>query len=329
MAGFLWGFQGLVLAYAIESAHDKGCAWSPTNPEDPPDQYPEDYCYPLRIFRPSEEESWRDFELRPPGYYGVPGSGLDALGQFIADDPRFAQCAVRRFYAYFTQSDRDDMPDALARELQNRFVASGYNAKALTGDIVLSDGFRVARQITAETRHDVVGIQTIRPEAYGEVVEQLTGFRWLRKEDDKGVPERWGVVDLAQSDRYGFRAMTGGIDSLYVLSPVHGAQPIKAIFMARLSQEAAAWVVAADFALPGAQRRLLTLVDDPDTEESAIRAQLVALHLAILSEDLAADGTEIDATYGLWRDAAEHGTPKSAWRLTISVLLQDPRMVFY
>ena len=328
MAGFLWGFQGLVLAYAIENAHLKGCAWEPTNPDDPPDQYPEDYCYPLRIFQPSEEDAWIDYELRPPGYYGQPGSGLDQLGAHIADDPRFAQCAVRRFYAYFTQTPRDDVPTDLVRRLQDDFVASGYDAKALTRAIVLTDGFRVA-QVTGEPGHEVVGLQTLRPEAHGDVVEQLTGFRWLRRAEQRGGVKAWGVVDLTQSDRYGFRAMTGGIDSLYVLSPVHTAQPIKTIFMGRLGEEAAGWVVDHDFQLPAEERRLLTLVEPTDVDEGLIRAQLQALHLAILSEALPIDDLEIDATWDLFSGALARGTPESAWKLTISVLLQDPRMVYY
>ncbi|RME20859.1 MAG: hypothetical protein D6798_19485, partial [Deltaproteobacteria bacterium] len=45
---------------------------------------------------------------RPAAYYGVPASSLDQLGELIAADPRFARCAVQRFYTGLTH---EDLPD--------------------------------------------------------------------------------------------------------------------------------------------------------------------------------------------------------------------------
>ena len=77
-------------------------------------------------------------------------------------------------------------------------------------------------------------------------------------------------------------------------------------------------------------RLLLHDAEPDDTEEAAVRSQLAALHLTLLSEVVAQDGAVVDADWQLFTDAlAEHHDAQDAGVLVLTVLLQDVRMVFY
>jgi len=322
LAGFFWGWQDRVLAYSIDKAYRFGCHWHPENPEDPPDR-PEDWCYPLALYTPIEEEDWQIWDLRPPGYFSQPGAGIGDLGSYIAGDARFSTCTVRRFQSWFTQVPLDALPvdDTLA--LHDDFLASGMNAKQLAKAVVLSDSFGIARVVKGEA-DGIPALQVIRPEAYARTVEDLTGFRWMADISDETcpVPCQWGNVDLATTDRFGFRAMSGGIDGIQTTVPSHSATPTKALVMERMAYEAASTVVDSDLAEPDrTRRRLLQGIDEGETDDDAIRAQMVALYLQILGETVSADGPDVDETWLLYE--------LGGWRLVIGALLQDPRMVFY
>mgnify|MGYP002085229183 CR=1 FL=1 len=56
--------------------------------------------------------------------------------------------------------------------------------------------------------------------------------------------------------------------------------------------------------------------------------QIAALFLRILGEDAGPD--EVATMYGLWAAAtARTGDPRDGWKVVVSALLQDPKMVFY
>jgi len=322
LAGFFWGWQDRVLAFSIEKAHRFGCHWHPENPEDPPDR-PEDWCYPLALYTPFEEEDWQLWDLRPPAYFSEPGAGVADLGAFMASDARFSTCAVRRFQSWFTQLPLDELPVDETLALHDDFLASGMNAKQLAKAVVLSESFAVARVVRGEA-DGIPPLQVIRPEAYARTVEDLTGFRWMADLSDEScpVPCQWGSVDLGITDRYGFRAMSGGIDGIQTTAPSHSATPTKALVMERMAYEAASTVVETDFAEPDRSRRkLLHLVDEGDVGEAEVREQLIGLYAQILGQSLAADDPDVDEAWLLFE--------LGGWELVIGALLQDPRMVFY
>ena len=64
----------------------------------------------LTMYRPELEWLWREYANRPPGYYGQPVANLQELGEEIADDQRFVDCAVKTMFEALTQrltSDAD------------------------------------------------------------------------------------------------------------------------------------------------------------------------------------------------------------------------------
>ena len=59
------------------------------------------------------------------------------------------------------------------------------------------------------------------------------------------------------------------------------------------------------------------------------RAQLAALHLRLFGEDVPADGDVVAETADLIRAALEAADGPTAWRVTLTAMFQDTRMVFY
>ena len=100
--------------------------------------------------------------------------------------------------------------------------------------------------------------------------------------------------------------------------------------MAMAADEAAGWVVENDFNVPPEARKLLALVEVGTTDEALIRDQLAWLHKRILGEMVGPNDPAVDLSYGLWADSFDrNGDALTAWKMTLSALMQDPRMVFY
>ena len=75
---------------------------------------------------------------------------------------------------------------------------------------------------------------------------------------------------------------------------------------------------------------LLTQVSDDTTDETAIRNQLQELHLRILGESVLADSESINETYELFQMAlSNNGNAKTAWKVVLTAMFQDPAVMFY
>ncbi|HHO51724.1 MAG TPA: DUF1592 domain-containing protein [Deltaproteobacteria bacterium] len=327
LAATFFGFKQLLRGQTIRRSYAAGCRWDPRVEASPElEQYSlGDNCYPLRLYNAGNELDWVELGLRAPAYFGRPVEDLPGLARAMADDPRFAQCTARRFYSYFAQIGRDDVPLELASELQEIFVSSGFDAKELTRAIVTSDAF-LAREPLAQGDAPIL---LVRPESYARIIEDLTGFSWIALPEGCTDEECWSQVDLGISDRYGFRSMAGGIDGLEIVRPTHTNAPVRFLVHQRFAQEAAGFVVASDLQLPRAQRHLLDRIEGPETDEATVRSQLVSLHKAVLSMSLEPDHLEIDETWEVWSVVAAASGPEEAWKLIISLLLQDPRLTHY
>jgi hypothetical protein len=285
----------------------------------------EDCTYPLTTYVPEIFPEQLGVQMRAPSYFGKPGDGLDTLGAFIADDPRFWSCTSRRFYAYFHQVDLDAVPLETVAEFQDVLVGSGFDAKALTKAIVLSDEFRISHW-EEEVEGDRFGLKKARPLQLAQLVRDTTGFSWVTGMSAYEL----GDVDLMADSFLGYQVLAGGIDSIFVTRPSHTYGATTSLVLQGLAREAAHFVVERDFATAAADRRLLREVEASDTEEGLVRDQIVALHLALYGELTDSASPAVDETYALF-DAAvtQHGDVPRAWKLVIMAMLQDVKVAWY
>lgn len=308
LAATLWGFRELSPARAIATSYQAEC-------EDNPRTGTND-CYPVSMWDPRRAELWRRLGLRGPGFFGTEVDDLDALGDAIASDDRFAECTVRRFLGWFSQVDPADIEQDVAEAYAERFVDNGFDAKQLAVDLVMS-----ARFGTLESEDpDAIGLLMLRPETAATMLEGLTGFRWTSQQ-----ARNLGPQELPRTDRFGYRSMAGGIDGVVVTAPTHAMTPVRALMHSSLATEAAAWVVRDD--LGGSAPRLLRSIG-ASTDEAAVREQLVSLFLDVLSLPVTEDSPEVDAAYTLFASSMSEG-PEHAWTITLSALFQDPRILLY
>lgn len=272
------------------------------------------------------------FTVSPPAYFGHQASGLDELGQMIAQDPRFSLCAAKRFYAYFNDTTLDAVPEGQAAALQSTLVTNAMNAKGLARAIVLGDDFRVATPLTSDPTNDPNGVRMARPWQLARLFEDLTGMTWQTELpisiDNHGVI---GAVDLMRDSLFGFEVLAGGIDSVNVTLPSHTMNASAMLVLRALAAKGAPFVVAADFALPDAtQRKLLTRVSVTDTGEDAVRAQLVDLELRLYGQFVDAQSADVSDAWTLFSNAlaASGGDVRHAWTTTLFAMLQDVRIAY-
>lgn len=294
--------------------------------------FPGAATYPVwQVYREEVGGAWAWTTGRPPAYFGAAAEGLAGLGAAIAADPRFARCAAVRFASYLTERPESLIDRAWISELQERFAAGGFDARALARDIVLADEFRLAGHADPARAEAIRGYQKVRPAQYDRMLRDLTGYRWTA---DEAAPTpnailwpRMGPIHYLDDDFSGFRVLLGGIDSLYVKQPVHTMTATGSLVVREAAIRAAAHVVAHDFGASSGARLLLTAAEPAALDEPSLRAQLAHLHARIFGVPRAPD---VEPELALFRDAyAESGDPRRAWTILLTAMLSDLRTVYY
>jgi hypothetical protein len=201
--------------------------------------------------------------------------------------------------------------------------------RTLTKAIVLSPEFL----LDGNGDDGTVGLLSMRPEAIGRTMESLTGFVWRAGYDDTGCTgfDCYGTVDLMNNDNFGFRAMMGGVDGMYVTSPVWDTTPTRLLALDALVSESAAWVVNADLQQSDlSQRTLLTQLANP-VLAADVKTQLAALYFRFYGEQVDVDGPEVALLNSFFADAYDTrgGDATEAWTLVVAAMLQDPELLFY
>lgn len=289
------------------------------------EQYPFEGFYQREVI-----DQWPEINNRSPGFYGQPIEDLEELGQAIADDPRFSLCTARRFYAYFMQIDREDVAVARVAQLQAVLVDSGFDAKALIREIVLSDDFRAIEGVDADGAELSRGYLRARPFQLANLVEQLTGYRWRL---DLGVVDEAAAgheIDLLTNGFIGFEVLAGGLDSYFITEAAGTTDVTSSLLLRRVALDAASYAVEQDLSLDADERRLLDRIEADQTDEDAVRRQLVALFYRLYAEQVDVDDEAITDAHAVF-DAVVARTqdPALAWKTTLAALLQDLHIAHY
>lgn len=315
IAAHFFGFRRHIFPFNIRDAFEEGCEGEAALD-----------CYPLTMYEPWEVEGWEERGLRPPSYFGLASGHLGALGQHIAEDPRFADCTVERFWRYLAQSPIEQVPDEERLAWREDFMASGYDARELAVSMVMSDRF------LSPPGEGGVPTQALRPEQLARVLEDVAGFDWHIDMSFQGCEGAESgclgqVPRLLGNDR-GFRMLGGGGDGWRVLRPTHDWTASKTLVHALAAEAAADHVVTHDFALPAAERRLLRAIEAEEQDGAAVRDQIDQIYVRVLGFDLEEEA--LDDLESLWHSAvARQADPTHGWRVVIAAILQDPLLGVY
>jgi len=278
-----------------------------------------DYDSPmdLRSYHPERENLWEDYSGVEPAFYGEPGHTLSDLGQMIAADPRYIECATERVYSLLTHRDVTvDDADKLTgyREI---FLADDLKLRALIRAVVMDPDYR-ATEVSdgpAATR------KMVTADMLGSQIEDLTGFVFTSDS-----------IPMLETDDGGLRTLAGGIDGQNVTKPAREPMTTLVLVQERLAQAASSYSVEHDRDHPDDARLFteITFHETPKNGEAQMRAQIQSLHLRLFGRRVAADGPEVEANLELWEDLYDVSlTVEDAWAGVLTVLLRDPDFLFY
>jgi hypothetical protein len=274
-------------------------------------------------YRPEDEPLWRDNSGRSPAYYGRPTAGLVELGQEIASDERFVSCAVKTVYDGLSQRTTDDADWTELQAHQDAFVASELSIRELVRSIVVEPGYRARAFDDVDREERVPTVKTVSPAQLASVIEGITGYRWT-----------FGGRDGLVRDDIGLVVLGGGIDSELVTVPSYDPSVGIVLIQERLAQAAAHAVAESDLdpnrTEPALLLRYVTIDDTPQSAAPAFDAQIRALYLEVTGIPLPDTATEPARLTALWDQLySVDASPVSAWSGVLSVILRDPRVIFY
>lgn len=277
----------------------------------------------VRAYHPDREHLYASYLDTSPAWYGAPGASLADLGQQIAGDPRFPECAVEQVYRALLRRDPtlDDTNPLVAH--REAFLAGELRLKPLFLSVVADARYRAAPVDDPATEAlGAVPMKLLTVDQLASSVEDITGFRW-----------DYAGYDMLDNDTVGLRTLAGGVDGQTVTESATSPSATLLLVQERLAEAAASHVVTTESALPQADRALFTEIDGTETPESgrdAMVAQIQRLHLRLFGHTIAADGPEVEGNLGLWSELyAADGDAGAAWRGLLSALLRDPDFVLY
>lgn len=273
-------------------------------------------------YLPENEEGWRDYADKSPGFYGIPTTGLAELGIHIADDPRFVDCAVQTVFEGLTQRTMEDADWEEVQAHRTAFTDAGLVLRPLVRSVVTSDEYRAQATDDPELSERLATVKLASPAQLADIVEDLTEYRWSFSGQDGLTTETRGIPVLL-----------GGIDGDTVTVRNHKASVGAVLTHERLAQ-AAGWHVASHDLDPERQGEAILLeyvtIDDLPDDAELFEAQMAALMLHITGYPLDEDAAEPAILTALWADLyTVEGDPEAAWAGIISAILRDPRVLTY
>lgn len=268
---------------------------------------------------PENEEGWRDYADKAPGYYGLPTGNLAELGASIAADPRFAECGARTAWEGLVQRDYTDADWAELQAASQAFHDADLRVKPLFRAIVSSRAYLAADDPSGR----VSTVRTASPAQLAATIAAITGTRWTSDGADT-------LTDPSQ----GLSVLAGGVDGGFVTRPNWEPSVGSVFVLERLAQAAAIQVAAHDLDPERREEaRMLAWVsreDRPESQPERFETQIRALYLQATGLPLAEEATEPAELSTLWSQVmGVEGSAEAAWAAVISVVLRDPRVLFY
>ncbi len=233
----------------------------------------------------------------PPAYFGNPGLTVTDLGRFIAADPRFPRCVVRRAYEGLTGASFDAAPEREA-------LVHGF----------LDGGQRWDTLVVAVTETEAWADPALRRQSADQRITAVSDALGL----PRGPTGAWSGLDDALLDGE-LRVMGGDTDDVNVLLRASAPSPADVLYAEWIAQTAVPEALTLDAARAPADRLLLPPHDE--TDEPNVRAQLATLYARFTGLLVAADGPEVDRLYTLWGAA----DADARWEEVVEALARHPR----
>ncbi len=276
---------------------------------------------PLEMFNyhPDRERLFRSYLSTTPAYFGEPTEGLVDLGQKIAQDPRFVECAVEQVAQGLFQREILSS-DQLARH-REAFIGGGLQLRALYRSLLSDPLYLTTPSQKEPNQPGAVDAKLINVDQLSSSVEALTGFKWSYQ----GVP-------LLKESTIGLRGLAGGDDGLEQLSSATMPNATMVLVQGRLAELAVPYALQHELEQELSERVLFSLIDPVNEGVSSAkgREQLQRWYEQVLSLEVEQDGPEVEASIVLWHDLYNiEQSNESAWAGVLISLFRDPLFLIY
>ena len=273
----------------------------------------------LSYYHAEREQLGQDYLGFSPGYFGKPLGGLVDLGPAIANDSRFYSCAAEGTAEMFWHRSvtGDDFSDV--ETLRETFLNNDIKFRPLLAAILETPEFRAGGLTDDATEADEKRHNTWRlmsPDLSSDVIQDLTGFRWL-----------YEGFDQMDNDDPGYRVLAGGVDGYQIVRTQQDPGITWTLTNQRRAEAAASYAVHSEL-VESADRVLFNHVtidsrpgdEDFDAELQDLNWRMFAVRpSAEQIADAEAFWTSIEATAGA----------EEAWSRLISAMLRDPEFIGY
>ncbi len=281
-------------------------------------------------YHPEDEETWRDYSGKPPGYFGRPTTGIEELSDQLANDERFAQCAVNTVFTGLTQRGVGPQDWNELDRHEKVFREDGLVVRSLVKSIVMSreyqaGGVESIPDVQLDQLHldQLATVKQASPAQLAAIIEAKTGYRWEFRGRD-------GLTDPSA----GLAVLGGGIDSRFVTTPSYDPSVGIVFIQERLAQAAGYHVAQHDLDETRTEDAILlkyvTVNDTPDSNDEMFQAQIKSLYLDITGHALPEGAEEPAKLIALWKQLySVDADSTQAWAGVVSVVLRDPSILFY
>jgi hypothetical protein len=275
------------------------------------------------IYRPENEEEWRSYAGKEPGYYGTPTANISEFGERLANDSRYTECAVQTVWEGLTQRTLVDEDWEELSPHRVAFEESGLNLKVLVRSIITSEEYKAAKAMEPTLGERLPSVKTASPAQLAGIISGITGYRWF-------FDGRDALIDNA----LGLGVLAGGTDGRFITERSY-VPSVGSTFVLERYAQAAAWNVAEydlDPNRTGSAKLLyfVTVADTPDNNPEAFEEQIRFLFLSATGRPLAEDAVEPEQLVALWRYVySVEASPVLAWSAVLTAILRDPAVLFY
>jgi hypothetical protein len=275
------------------------------------------------IYRPEREEGWRMYSNKEPAYFGIPTANIAELGQYIAEDERFVDCAVKTVMEGLGQRIIDERDWSEMQTHREVFVESELSIRYLIRSVVLSDTYKTKTFETDELADRIPTVKVVNPYQLSSIMNDLTGFNWT-----------FNGVDALTNTGMGIPVLLGGLDGDTVTERNY-TPSVGMVFVQERLAQAAGWQVASQDLDPNREGEAtllhyVTIEDTPDTNPEAFQTQIEYLYLRITGIPVAENSTDAEELMVLWNQLHSiKASPTQAWAGIISAVLRDPSVITY
>ena len=280
-------------------------------------------------------------DMRPPGFEGKVAGGapdsLQWLGHRMSQDPRFAAATVRFWWPAIFGADPlvapedTQMPDyeanrrafneqdALIESLAGHFVESGFTARELFADMVMSRWYRHS-QVTNPALVDNRAVELasvgrgrlLGPEELDRKNIAVFGRTWRQWQSGLS-PHSFSQETALTGSWAPFKGFYGGIDGAAVTTRNRDITPLMANLTESMASELACQIVIEDFNRPRDERLVFQDVDRNTTSTDEAGQQIKSLMVRAVQRDIST--AEESQMLSMVKKAASEAVQRGDWYL--------------